>query len=71
MDSLGSGEIPPQILLQLIERKCLAEIVARSPKLCEPTADRSREFRHSLWSKDQQRDNENHDELEGSDSEHK
>lgn len=70
VDRLGSREITPQILLQLIEGERLAEIVARSPELCEPTADRSREFRHSLWSKDQKRDNENHDELEGSDSEH-
>ena len=53
VDRLGSGEITPQILLQLIERECLAEIVAGSPKLCEPTADRSCKFRHSLWSKDQ------------------
>jgi hypothetical protein len=71
VDRLVSCEIPSQVLLELVESKGLAKILARAPKLCESTTDRSRELRHPLRSKDQQRDDEDHDEFKGSDSEHR
>jgi hypothetical protein len=71
MDGLASSQIPSQVLLQFVESEALAKIATRAAKLSEAAADNPCELGHPLWSKDQQRHDENQYEFQRTYSEHR